>query len=245
VVLLFFYYNDIPNNAKPRYFGAPKPLLRERNGELRIANSPVPRRRPRPKAETDAERRTTRGSAAWRWIRERLMLGAPNAYNTLAEMGLWEPFGDDAPPEQMKVYKRKRLGEIERAWEITDEILDGLNRAVVSDGARLAVVYIPSRFEVSDRDWELTRLRYGFNERWERSLVLERLRSIAAQRGLELLDLTPALRESENQWFAEPYFRIDGHWNQTGHRVAAEALAERLEQLGWLPECAGSRDPTR
>ena len=167
-------------------------------------------------------------------MRERLACGAPSAFNRLASWGLWEPLGGDYIPRQMKVYKRKLLGDIERSWELTEDILNALNRSVLAHDARFAVVYVPSRFEVSDRDWDLTRLRFSMNERWDRDLVRQRLRRLSDSGGYPLLDLTPALRTAEESWFGEPYFRVDGHWNETGHGVAAEAVSEFLAKSRWL-----------
>ena len=94
--------------------------------------------------------------------------------------------------------------------------------------------------EVSDRDWEVTRIRYGLDEKWERGLVLERLGAIAEPARIPLLDLTAALRREEGA-FAGPYYRYDGHWNALGHRVAARELKGFLLRLGLLSACMEGR----
>jgi hypothetical protein len=236
VVLLFFFYNDLIGNTTPRYFGAPKPLLIATEQGLDQSNYPLP---PLPKRRAEPpRRRSVEGSAAFHWVRERLMLGAPRTFDALAGLGLWEPLGGDREEEQMRVFKRRRLRPVEEAWEITDRILNALARAVEQAGARFALVYVPSRMEVSDRDWELTRLRFEWNETWDRGLVAERIKEVGANGGFPVLDLTEALRAADDEMLGEPYFIHDGHWNARGHATAAAAIEAFLVESRWLQSCA-------
>src|SRR5207247_6105873 len=128
------------------------------------------------------------------------------------------------------------------AWDMTDQILRALAREVWGHGGRLMVAYIPSRMEVSDRDWQLTRLRYGLSEeRWDRGAVLSRLNAIARDARVPLLDLTPALKHAAGP-LKQPYYEYDSHSNALGHRVAAAELRGALTREGWLPACVGRRD---
>lgn len=239
VVLVFLYYNDIFANTVDRYWGSPKPLLELRGDEPpALANFPVARPAPPdPQPATPEPPQYLRGSAALDWFANRLMRGAPRAFQALSRLGLWEPLGDDGLDAQLLVYKARRgQREVEAAWRQTAGILRALSRQVAADGARFALVYVPSRMEVSDRDWELTRLRFALNERvWDRDLVARRLAAIAAADGYPLLDLTPALRAVDRGVLGGPYFRFDGHWNETGHAAAAAATATFLREQGLLP----------
>lgn len=59
-----------------------------------------------------------------------------------------------------------------------------------------------------------------------------RLAAAARARGVEVVDLLPAFRAAV---VAAPlHFRFDGHWNATGHRVAAVALYDALVARGTL-----------
>jgi hypothetical protein len=238
VVALFFYYNDIYFNTVGSYFGSPKPRLSFKGPR------PEPRREvqePEPAEERPAEPEPPpSGSALLAFVRERLERGAPNAYSALAGMGIVDPIRVVPPRTELKVYKRKPTTEIEKAWEATQRILEALRDETTSHGARLVVVYVPSRMEVSDRDWALTRIRYGLDEKWDRGLVKERLAGITGPAGIPLLDLTPAMRGEEGL-FSGPYYRYDGHWNAIGHRTAARELGRFLGVLGSLPAC--SRTP--
>jgi SGNH hydrolase-like domain, acetyltransferase AlgX len=248
VVLLFFYYNDILSNTISNYFGSPKPRLERRDGRMVLTNEPVPHPAPPDPASTarPAPLRTLKGSVALEWLRDRLARGAPRAYNALARLRLWEPLGGDTVEkgDQLRVYKRRRQPEVEEAWTRTGDILEALAREAKAHGARFAVVYVPSRMETSDRDWELTRLSYGLEEGvWDRGLVARRVAEIGRIAGFPVLDLTLALREATGGVLGEPYLLYDGHWNARGHRAAAGAVASFLRAQGWLPACAAARKP--
>jgi hypothetical protein len=245
VVLLFFYYNDILSNTIANYFGSPKPLLEPEGGTMRLTNDPVPRPAPPdPRlAGVRAPPRALKGSVALEWVRDRLARGAPRAYNRLAVLRLWEPLGGDTVEkgDQLRVYKRRRQPEIEAAWTRTAEILQALAREARAHGSRFGIVYVPSRMEVSDRDWELTKVSYGLDESvWERGLVARRVQAIGQEGGFPVLDLTPALRRVTGPLSGEPYLLYDGHWNARGHRAAAEAVASFLKSEQWVSTCASA-----
>ena len=238
VVLLFAYYNDVLWNTAVNYFGSPKPLLVPVGDRLVLSNDPVPApyRGPTPPPPPPPAPKIR--SAAFEWAKGRLARGAPRAFNALARTGLWERLGGDEPDEQMRVFKRRQQPLIEAAWERTDAILRALSREATARGSRFGLVYVPSRMEVSDRDWELTRLAYDLDEKaWDRGLVARRFAEIGASAEFPVLDLTPDLRRASKGVLGEPYFVYDGHWNAVGHRAAAEAIERFLRERGWVPPC--------
>lgn len=246
VVLLFFYYNDVLANVISNYFGSPKPRLEKREGRVVLTNDPVPRPPPPDASASGPPRppRTLMGSVALEWVRDRLARGAPRAYNALARLHLWDPLGGDAVEkgDSLRVFKRRRQPDVEEAWTLTGDIVEALAREAEQNGSRFALVYVPSRMEVSDRDWELTRLSYGMEEGvWDRGLVAARVAEMGKLGHFPVLDLTPALRQATGRVVGEPYLLYDGHWNARGHRAAADAVASFLRDRGWLPACARPR----
>ena len=243
VVILFFYYNDILYNERQTYMGGlPKPVFVFRDGALRLYRSPVPRPSPPPApAATPAEGHDGESwSALVRWLQERLWFGAPRAYNVLGRLGLWPANRPRGARLEFRVYERRRIPEIEGAWEKTAGLLAELNREVASHGARLLVAYIPSRMEVNDRAWQLTRERDGLEaEDWDRGLVARRLEEIGRAARVPVLDLTAALRRTDHGFLGGPYYTYDGHWNARGHQVAAEEVGRFLREQAWLPPCPG------
>jgi hypothetical protein len=238
VVVLFFYFNDVLFNSLPAYFGTPKPLLVAEGKELVVENAPVPRPAAAPRAQRPIPRPR---SVLFDWVKQRLRRGAPRAYVALARAGLWAVPRVETPPDELKVFRPRLIADIETAWDSTAAILEALSREVEARGAHFLVAYVPSRMEVSDRDWELTRLRYGMDEsKWDRRLVFRRLAEIGRGSGIPVLDLTGPLRAAQGRW-GGPYYVEDGHWNALGHRVAAAEVEHALREAGWLPGCASAR----
>ena len=237
VVVLFVYYNDVLYNAAATNLQLPKPLLSFKGGRVQVVNFPVPRRPPDRPADPNATEASVRGSVALDWIGERLERSHPRAYNALASLGAWPPTRTQALTSELRVYMRRPPADVRQGWAMTARIVEMLAQEAWARGSRLALVYIPSRMEVSDRDWELTRLRYGLDDaQWDRGAVMARLRDVAAAAHLPLLDLTPAMRNATGV-LAWPYYDYDSHWNALGHRVAARELERFLRQQGWLPAC--------
>ncbi len=237
VVIVFFSSNDVLFNGMDSQFGSPKPLLAEKDGRLVVVNAPVskpPGSTPAPPASAPSE---PAGSALFAWIEGSLLRGAPRAYNRLSALGLWSSIRPTTPHLQLKVYKKEDLPEIEHGWRQTALILGALAVDVEARGGRFLVAYVPSRMEVRDRDWELTQLRYGMDERWDRGRARTRLKQIARAAGFPVLDLTAALRAAERGALGGPYYLQDGHWNALGHRVAAAEVEGYLRREKWKPDC--------
>ncbi|HET8645349.1 MAG TPA: SGNH/GDSL hydrolase family protein, partial [Vicinamibacteria bacterium] len=194
-----------------------------------------------PSAGIHSRRSPPEGSALLEWARDRLWYGAPRAYNALARLGLWRPMPRMPIRLELRVYERRREPIIEDAWAKTRAILRALAGEVRAAGGHLVLVGVPSRFEVDERSWRLTRTLYGMEEEaWDRGQVMARLREIGAAESIPFLDLTAPLRAAE----APAYFTYDGHWTAAGHATAARALRDTLRAQGWLAACAATARTT-
>lgn len=235
VVALFFYYNDVVYNDRQEYFQTPKPIFEMGGGTLKLHRFPVKPWDPAQAAsEPPADGPGEGGSALLEWLRDRLWYGAPRAYNALARLGLWRPMPKMPIRLELRVYERRREPLIEDAWAKTQAILRALAAEVRGHGAHLVLVGVPSRFEVDDRSWRLTRTLYGFDESaWDRGRVMARLAEIGRAEAIPFLDLTAPLRAADT-----PYFTYDGHWTAAGHAAAARALLETMRAQGLIQPCA-------
>jgi len=239
IVVLFFYYNDVVYNDRQEFFGAPKPVFEMGEGRLCVHRLPVREPSLPRTSEAAAEEEERSGSALVDWVRERLWYGAPAAHDLLARLGLWRPMPRVPTRLELRVYERRRVEAIEDAWAKTAAILGAADREARSRRAHLLVVHVPSRLEIDDRTWRLSRHLYGWDEAgWDRGRVAQRLKEIGAQAGIPFLDLTGALRRANEGGGERPYFTYDGHWSPAGHRVAAQEVQRFLAGQGWLEGCA-------
>jgi lysophospholipase L1-like esterase len=237
VVLLFVYYNDVLYNARDNNLGLPKPLLGFRGGTPAVRNLPVPEAPaaaapPPPRPPPPGPR-----SVALDLLGDRLERSAPGAYNAAARFGLWPPTRRVEPLPEMRVYSAKPDSELRHAWRATTATVLALRDEVARHGGRLAIVHVPSRLEISDPAWELTRWRYGIAEgRWQRDAVAHRWTEVANSAGVPLLDPSLELRAAEGL-FRKSYLPLDGHWNARGHAVTAAAVHRFLLAHGLAPAC--------
>ncbi|MCU0241136.1 MAG: SGNH/GDSL hydrolase family protein [Vicinamibacteria bacterium] len=240
VVLVFFYYNDILYNGRASQGRAPKPLIAFREGKPYVKNYPLPE--PLPAEPPAAAPPPASGSAALAWLQARLARSAPRTYNAFARIGLWPVLERTEPGVELRVYEREPPLEAANAWAHTVSLLRALKTEVEARSARLMVVYIPSKMEVSDENWELTRLTQRIDEpAWDRRAVVRRLAEAGRTSGFPVLDLTDPLRRAQTRFWGGPYHAAGGHWNALGHRIAAREVARKLAELGWLPPCAAAR----
>lgn len=231
LVLLFFFYNDLDSNLRSNYFGAPKPLVMPGPQGLQPVNTPLKPRAPKKAAvdQAEAAQELVRGSALLTWIQARVMHGAPRVHAWLAGWRLWAPVRPQAAPANYGAYFVPAGPRVRKAWGRTEELLRALRDDVAASGARLALVYVPAKFEVRQRDADLTSSSYQVKgARWQGDAVRSRLGQAADHLGLPLLDLTPSLQRAEGFWRGTTYLEHDAHWTRRGHATAAAAVA------GWL-----------
>ena len=111
------------------------------------------------------------------------------------------------------------------------EVLKTANQLCASQGARLAVVFIPDQFRVfhsfvaTPSDSELR--KWVVND--TPNLLEQGLKADSPP--IEFLDLTPAMQDAVKKGVV-PYFTDDNHWNPAGQRIAARAIAGSLETSG-------------
>ena len=237
-VVLLFYYNDLYYNASAvGPGGEPKPYFEVDGGALVPRNSPVPpptRGLLNRQAPGVPAPKPWRGSIALRLLSNRTVDASPRLHGMLAGLGLVEPVSSE-PPKEYWPFSRDHAREVNDMWERTHRILAALKAEVEAHGGRFAVLYVPVRFEVNDEVWDLSRQRYHLGRRWDRDVVLERLRTVCEELGTPLIDPRAELRRQEATG-APAYYTRDVHWTASGNAVAAHALEPLVRS--WLP-CRG------
>jgi lysophospholipase L1-like esterase len=232
LVIVLFCSNDLYFNTTGEQG---KPWFEIEGDRLVLQGSPVRAKKGQwqrgPEART-AEITPLHGSMALRLIAERAV-GHPRVSAALAFLHIVEPPKVEPIPMEMTPLGNLHP-EVKTMWAVTDALLARLKSEVEADGGRLAVLYIPDRFQLSDRIWELTEQRYGMGKRFSPDRIYLRLKRACEEQGVPFLDPLEALRAAEAAG-RSGYFPEDGHWNETGHAIAARTIA------AWVRQAAGPR----
>jgi len=171
---------------------------------LELHNVPVPP--PPPGADRSVSKPfrllPLRGSVALRLISNRTAAGNLRLNHWMADLGLAERAEIEDPPRELWPFRQPADPAVGEAWTLTEALFTALR---------------------DTRAWQLTAERFRMGRRWQAHYVRDRLAQVVRELGIELVDPTHAFRAAETSR-AKAYSRLDGHWNATGHRLAAQSL---------------------
>jgi hypothetical protein len=159
------------------------------------------------------------------------------AYDTgvLDKLRYRERDGAGVEGQMLDLFRGKDSPQESRAWKTSELLLDATRDEAERQGARFALVIVPSKWQVHKDDWQA--LLAGRNEpdddRWVLRGPDRRLVQIAQARQIPVLDLLPTLRDAADSG-PRLYFPTDIHWTAAGNRLAAESVADFVLSSGLL-----------
>jgi len=131
-------------------------------------------------------------------------------------------------PDALRRTLERQSRKFEERWKLTVRELSEAVKASKEANVTLIFLYFPSRWEVY---WNLIKGHVHFPD----SVDIDRVRTALVEycdvQPILCFDLTGPLKGKANQG-KQLYFRIDGHWNEEGNRVVAEAIREFLVAKG-------------
>jgi lysophospholipase L1-like esterase len=234
VVLMFNTGNDVYENHRPLVTSSimhpDKPFYRLDEGRLVLENYPLP---PAPLHSTVLRvyralwphsafvRRVGNVRVVWNYLQAP---PDPVPGLTVAKPG--------------EVYLRRSPESWREAWRITRGLVLRLRQVVEANGARLVVVVLNGREEVSP---ERMRVMLAFNPQLARAEIdpdkPDRLIGrFLERRGIPTIRLLDAFRARFGADGSEGFYEWDIHWTEAGHALAAERIAHGLRELGLVPD---------
>ena len=184
-------------------------------------------------------------TADWLWLRSDLyrwllpyLRDIPPIVKSLGPSGILGGEGriravHPSTPIPFYVYQTPMPAEWRNAWTLTEAIIADLKAQVEADGGKFALIIIPAKEQVYPKTWERTVQANPSMQalNWNLELPNQQLARIAGRQDIPILDLLPVFQQAVQQPNAAPfYFKHDGHWNENGHRLAAQAVFEFLRQ---------------
>ena len=131
---------------------------------------------------------------------------------------------------KMYLFTKDRQQHTRALAEDALQILKQMNATARDAGALLVVVVMPEEMQIDaglrekvTETQDIISAKYDFD--WVQNTLVTLLR----ERGIETVDLLPAMREAGEK---EPLYRYrNTHWNIEGNRVAAEQISMHLQSL--------------
>lgn len=128
----------------------------------------------------------------------------------------------------LAVYQRAPFTD--QAWlDAWTETLDLLLRArdeVQATGAEFVMLFVHSGQVPGVRADDLLA---GRHKSFDAEVPFKLLREFCRKHAIESVDLYPPLTEHQRKTGERYYWQHDAHWNETGHRIAAEELYKKVE----------------
>jgi hypothetical protein len=141
--------------------------------------------------------------------------------------------GHPTTPVHFLVYRSPPDERYEAAWSLTEAIIKRLRDEVAQHGSKLAVVLIGGPEQVYPQQWQQTIAGNPEMQAltWDLEAPNRRLNEFLARENIPHLDLLPVFRQAAARPDALPlHFRHDGHWTVAGHKLAAQAMSDFLQQ---------------
>jgi hypothetical protein len=210
IVVLELDFYDVWGDGLPSthmVMGTQKPVfVLDGSGALKLTNVPVPSppaRTARPRSRLyDLLRRTmARQEQVWR----------PSA----------------GPPEtlsdQYTTYRKTESPQLKNAWLVTQALLHRMKQETEQHHARLLILYVPSRVELSEEEWH----RWPFSSDDEPGHVAAKIKAMCRAEGIDYIEPSERFKEAGRR--KRLYYAADLHWNVEGHRLAGKILAEYIQ----------------
>jgi hypothetical protein len=139
-------------------------------------------------------------------------------------------FGNFAPPppgepklKSVDVFRREPHEVLAEAWALTQALVLAVRDEAAAQGARFAVLAMPSRFEAGQQ------AHPEFTGAHDVDAPIRRLRDFLESNAVPYLDLQRLLR-ARVEAGERLYFERDSHFDVRGHAALAEAIGAWLEQ---------------
>ena len=126
--------------------------------------------------------------------------------------------------------------EHDYAWKLENRLLKRLQADVKNIGSNFLIFYIPNRTEVYDDEWNLIKSELNLKDSCNVNHIGNCLSQICKNDSIDFIYPVKEFRSQAsklNQSKQRLYYNYDIHWNENGHHLAGEILANYLMQKNY------------
>lgn len=129
----------------------------------------------------------------------------------------------------VQLFQEPPSDRIRWGFEFTALLLQRIQEVTMAAGGESALVLLPLRVQLTDSSFAAFVSSANLDTvTMPLTAPQRRLVSTAEALGMPVVDLLPVFRGWAAVGGADPYLEWDGHWNATGHRIAASTAANQL-----------------
>lgn len=231
VIVTLTMANDVLNNMLDHLFlgSAPKPRFVFDRGSLVLDEHTLERPKPQLRHRIKNNLRKSRVLLFVKRRIDELRYDRRMTHACERPPSGFEKEGVEKVYSHWSVYESSYRAPLEKAWRVTEAVLERFARRCDEDGARLIVFAFPLKLEVDD-EWrnglfthfDIDSTQFDFNKPYER------LAGFCERRGIEYIYPLKMFRETSRK--KSLYFERDPHPNVYGHGTAARALLGHLQR---------------
>jgi hypothetical protein len=133
------------------------------------------------------------------------------------------PAGAGGTADQFRVYQKTETEKLKSVWTLTQALLRRMKYETEQRGSRFVVFYVPTRVELSPVEWNSEHIPGDYDS----SQVASHVARICNEEHIPFIDPSSRFREATKE--GPLYYMHDVHWNRAGHHLAAEILAEYVQ----------------
>lgn len=130
---------------------------------------------------------------------------------------------------------KKANSDIERGWNMTQQLFRKIKQTSTQSGAAIAVFLIPLWIQVSEQHLQDFLNHHHLST--DQVMIDQpqyKMKLVGDAEGITVMDLLPEFHRVEKERPHTLYFAGDGHWTAAGHRLAAGIVSEQLVTSGIL-----------
>ena len=156
-------------------------------------------------------------------------------YNELVtHIALWKSPGGVENDSQLQLYMVSNQENLNKAWSKSFFYLHKLKKETAADGVMMILLPIPLKMEIDKAQYRQVLISKGLkDEQIDLDQPLKVISAFCRAENIPVLNPRPEMRERNAD--VPCYFRLDGHWNAEGVRVASASIAKQWCDLGLPP----------
>jgi hypothetical protein len=144
---------------------------------------------------------------------------------------LFKKHEDNKAPLRWRAYEKNNPA-FQRGFEMGEAVILEAKKVAESFGSKFLLVVIPLFIELDNKSWERMKVKYTElkDTKMDFEYPSKRLEKFCLIEGIDCLLLKRAFAEYLKKNGKLPMFSEDTHWNEAGHKLAAEAIADKLNE---------------